>query len=81
MNKKTTKFLWNAGIRIALYSTIFWIIETAYFIIRYGWHLSAINHAEFICDTIVSAGWIFSACLIMIVTFCIIDNTINQKRV
>lgn len=33
---------------------IFWVLETSYFLIAYGWHWTAYNEAEITCDEIVS---------------------------
>ncbi len=37
--------------------TSFWMVETAYFLIAYGWHWKAINEAEKMCDNIVGYFW------------------------
>lgn len=62
----------------------FWISETTYFLIAYGWHLKAINEAEKTCDDIVSCIWlivlaIVGSVMVDIIEYLLSDNdTQNQ---
>lgn len=53
MNWKRVKQKWNLAKTLCLVGTSFWIIETTYFLIAYGWHWKAINEAEKMYDNIV----------------------------
>lgn len=62
MNKfKWAKRFWYLAVLTGQLSLRFWLIETIYFLIAYGWHWKAINEAEKVCDNIVVIG--FTACL------------------
>lgn len=49
--EKTIKAL-NLFIKLFNFGLLFWVIETAVFIIEYGWHYYPANSAEKICDNI-----------------------------
>ena len=79
MKVKTIKAIWDLALISASSGTLFWIIETSYFIIGYGWHLKAINKAEWICDRIVEGLWAFGSTLFLVVVFVVIDAIINKS--
>jgi hypothetical protein len=45
---------------IGVITLIFWLAETAFFIVRDGWHIVAKCNAEIICDGIVQIGLIIT---------------------
>lgn len=65
---KPVKLL-KIGSRLAWLAILFWIIETAFFLIRDGWHWTATDPIEMICDSIVVI--VFNiGCMMMIVGIC-----------
>lgn len=61
---------WNRAKVCFIIGTLFWLIETIYFLIAYGWHWKAINLSEQICDCIACAFWIAG---MVFLTMAIID--------
>jgi DNA modification methylase len=51
---KNLRNKWNLSKLIIWIGMIFWLLETTYFIIMYGWHYEAINEVERTCDYISS---------------------------
>ena len=72
MNIKRVKQKWNLAKTLCLTGTIFWLIETVYFIITEGWHLKAIND-------IVLYFWTASLILTGIVMIDIIEYLLSDK--
>lgn len=58
----------------------FWILETAYFIVVYGWHKKAINEAEKICDDIVSGGIFICVVLAISVVFSFMEFFLSSVK-
>lgn len=76
MNIEIFKWKWNLCKRVALVGTSFWIVETVYFLIAYGWHWTAINENEVMCDKIVNVLWAISTILFVSVLY----DTINYLQ-
>lgn len=66
MKMTTVKKIWKWNGVLARSVTVFWILETLFFIGLEGWHTKANSPAEMICDKVVSVGlWI----IIFVFTF------------
>jgi hypothetical protein len=79
MNLKRIKLKWSLAKLFCLIGTFFWIIETSYFLIAYGWHWKAINEAEKMCDSIVSYCWVSGLILTGIVMIDIIEYLLSDS--
>jgi hypothetical protein len=79
MNWKRVKQKWNLAKILFFVGTSFWIVETSYFLIAYGWHLKAINEAEKICDNIAGYFWTGGVILTGIVMFDIIEFLLSDS--
>lgn len=82
MNFKRAKQKWNLAKILCLIGTSFWIIETAYFLIVYGWHWKAINDSEKLCDDIVGYFWtgglvVAASVMIDVIEYLFSDNELN----
>ena len=53
MKIKTLKKIWVVAKYCGLFTLLFWLLETLFFLITDGWHLSACNIYEERCDSIV----------------------------
>lgn len=58
---------------------LFWVIETSYFLIKYGWHTKAINNAEKTCDQIVGVCLNISVFLFSISVYRVMNYLINKE--
>jgi hypothetical protein len=79
MNTKVIKRMWKAFKTIIVYTFVFWISETTFFIIRDGFHLKSETRAETICDYIVFSGYLVSLCIFFSVVYEIINNTLKDS--
>jgi len=79
MNWKRVKQKWNLAKILCLVGTSFWIVETTYFLIAYGWHWKAINEAEKMCDNIVGYFWTGGLILTGIVMIDIIEYLLSDS--
>ena len=79
MNWKRVKQKWNLAKILCLVGTSFCIVETAYFLIAYGWHWKAINEAEKMCDNIVGYFWTGGLILTGIVMIDIIEYLLSDS--
>ena len=53
MDNKELKVIWKLSKILWLAGFIFWLLETAVFLIIEGWHYKATNPIEIFCDKIV----------------------------
>ena len=65
----------------ALIGIIWWLLESWYFIYQYGWHWSAINAAEKICDKIASGLWTLSLIFFFSILYDIVTIFVGIKSV
>lgn len=79
MNLKRVKQKWYLAKIISLVGAAVWVIETAYFLIAYGWHLKAINDNEKICDNIVVYIWAVSLFIGIKVMIDIIEYLLSES--
>lgn len=70
MNVIKIKKRWVVSRNILVIAGIFWALETFYFIKMYGFHWTAINEAEKMCDEIVS--------LLVVISIIIWFNIVNE---
>lgn len=50
VKRKIMKVDWEIAKAFFIAGFLFWLIETIYFLIAYGWHYNPINEAERSCD-------------------------------
>lgn len=79
MNLKRVKQKWNLAKILCLAGISFWLVETTYFLIAYGWHWKAINEAEKMCDNIVGYFWTGGLILTGIVMIDIIEYLLSDS--
>jgi hypothetical protein len=83
MNLKYLKYLklkWKLGKMLCAVGVAFWLIETVYFLIAYGWHWEAINNAEKTCDTIAVGFWCGGFMFIGIVVIDVIEYLLSSTE-
>jgi hypothetical protein len=73
------KNIWRLSKTIALYTSIFWLIETIFFLIKDGWHLKAINEWEKTCDTIVKHSFNIVFVLFFISVINVIEHLFETE--
>lgn len=78
-NLKTTIRNWKITKAIFLITTIFWALETIYFLIKYGWHFRAINESEKFCDSLCNIGFTIGFCFMLSVLYDIINYLLSDK--
>lgn len=74
---RVMKFLHKLAHYLLVTGGAFWVIETLYFLYRYGWHTSAINEAEKTCDDIVSIMCMSGLVLYLYIGIRIIDEILD----
>ena len=80
MNWKIVKIKWNIAKSLCITGTLFWIIETIYFLIVYGFHWKAINESEKMCDNIVGLFWTGGIVFAMIVMIDVIEYVLYESK-
>lgn len=80
MNWKIVKIKWNIAKVLCITGTLFWIIETIYFLIVYGFHWKAINEAENMCDNIVGLFWTGGIVFAIIVMIDVIEYLLTESK-
>lgn len=80
MKWNIVKQKWNLVKTLFLIGTSFWLTETIYFLIAYGWHWRAINEAENICDKIVSIFWLAALVFFVSVIHNVIEYLLSNKN-
>ena len=79
-NLKRTTRNWRITKAIFLITTIFWALETIYFLIKYGWHFRAINEYEKFCDNLCSIGFAFCLGFMLSVSYDIINYLLSEEQ-
>ena len=73
-----TKFIYKTARHLLSAGAWLWAAETAYFLIKYGWHLRAINEAEKICDNIASMMMLSGIAMYVVVFLLFIDEMFDD---
>ena len=71
--------IWSIGVKILISASCFWLIETLYFLIKYGWHLNPINESEIICDNIFHYLARLGYLLMVIVIISVTDKLLKYN--
>lgn len=74
------KKMWASAKALCFIGLLFWITETCYFLICYGWHFAAINEYEKDCDKIVIYISLGGLTLTGIVAIEIIDYLLREQK-
>jgi hypothetical protein len=80
MNVKIIKLKWISAKILCLIGTFFWIIETIYFLIIYGWHWTPINKSEIVCDNIALLFWSTGIVVFGIVFMDIVEYLLSTNK-
>jgi len=71
---------WKLAKIILISGSIFWILETIYFLFVYGWHYAAINEVEKTCDKIVSIIWTVGIVLFISVLCDVLNFLLSSNK-
>lgn len=71
---------WRICKNIMYAGVIFWLAETTFFLVKYGWHYKASMPNEILCDKIV--GYILGVAYVIffVVAFQMIDLIIRKYK-
>jgi heme/copper-type cytochrome/quinol oxidase subunit 2 len=79
-NLKLTVQIWKLSKIIYSIAFIFWLFETVYFLIYYGWHLRAINDSEKLCDNIFLSLFAIGVMLTTFVIINVLDYLLSKDK-
>lgn len=73
------KYYYLCGLLFRL-GWIFWLLETAFFLVEQGWHWKATTIGERVCDTIVAVIWIKSGYFLVKCVRVIISMVLHTDK-
>ena len=76
-NTKSLIKWYKYGKLLMSYGFLFWLAETAFFIISYGWHLRAANQIEHLCDQVAWWAIAIGFCMRIGAVFAALENHID----
>lgn len=80
MNNKEIKSAWKLAKILFISHTVLWILETAFFLVYEGWHITPTNEIEIYLDSVVGNGWNVSLTIFTFCGFFALFNLIKNKK-
>ena len=66
--------------RLIVFGFLFNVLETIYFLIKYGWHWRPYNNAEVWCDTIAASMIIIGLYIFLDIVYKIVEIIITESE-